>query len=94
MSFKSYSQVSDFRGEQTAHWSTHRLVVAVALQTVKKVAHPHSMSLKDTQNRIEELISKIFYIHSYMLLICSSGHSKKKKPIFNTKFTANGKCWY
>ena len=25
----------------------------------------------------EELISKISYIHSYMLLICSSGHSKK-----------------
>ena len=26
---------------------------------------------------IEELISKTSYIHSYMLLICSSGHSKK-----------------
>ena len=25
----------------------------------------------------EELISKTSYIHSYMLLICSSGHSKK-----------------
>ena len=40
----------------------------------------------------EDLISKTSYIHSYMLLICSSGHSKK--PNFNTKFTANGKCWY
>ena len=38
----------------------------------------------------EELISKISYIHSCMLLICSSCHSKK--PIFNTKFPANGKC--
>ena len=27
----------------------------------------------------EELISKTSYIHSYMLPICSSGHSKKKK---------------
>ena len=44
---------SDFRAEQTAHWSTHRLVVSVAcLRTVKKVANPHSISLKDTQNRI------------------------------------------
>ena len=34
----------------------------------------------------EELISKTSYIHSYMLLICSSDHSKN--PIFNTKFTA------
>ena len=27
--------------------------------------------------KVEELISKTAYIHSYMLLICSSGHSKK-----------------
>ena len=39
--------------EQTAHLSTHRLVVAVAcLRTVMKVANPHSISLEATQNRI------------------------------------------
>ena len=42
-----------FGAEQTVHWSTHRLVVAVAcLRTVKKVENPHSISLEDTQNRI------------------------------------------
>ena len=40
----------------------------------------------------EELISKTSYIHSYMLLICSSGHNKKAN--LNKKFTANGRCWY
>ena len=46
-------KVSDFRAEQTAHWLTHRLVVAVAcLRTVKKVANPHVISLEDIQNRI------------------------------------------
>ena len=45
-------KLSDFRAEQTAHWSTHRLVIAVAcLRTVKNVANPH-ISLEDTQNRI------------------------------------------
>ena len=29
-----------------------------------------------THTTYEELISKTSYIHSYMLLICSSGHSK------------------
>ena len=34
------------------HWSTHRLVVAVAcLRTVKKVENPHCISLEDTQNQ-------------------------------------------
>ena len=32
----------------------------------------------------EELISKTSYIHSYMLLICSSGHSKKANCQFST----------
>ena len=46
-------KVSDFRAEQTAHWSTHRLVIAEACpRTVKKVENPHSISLEDTQNRI------------------------------------------
>ena len=35
---------------------------------------------------IEKLNPKTSYIHSYMLLICSLGHSKY--PIFSTKFTA------
>ena len=35
----------------------------------------------------KELVSKTFYIYSYMLLICSSGHSKE--TISNTKFTTN-----
>ena len=42
-------KVSNFRAEQTAHWSTHRLVVAIpCLRTVKKVANPHSISLNKT----------------------------------------------
>ena len=46
-------KVSTFSAEQTAHWSTYGLVAAVAcLRTVKKVANPHSISKKDTQNRI------------------------------------------
>ena len=38
------------------------------------------LSLLSTEKRCllyEELIFKTSYIHSYMLLICSSGHSKK-----------------
>ena len=31
----------------------------------------------DSSDICEELISKTFYIRSYILLICSSGHSKK-----------------
>ena len=46
-------KVSNFSAEQTAHWSTHGLVVAVAcMRTMKKVANPRSFSLKDIQNRI------------------------------------------
>ena len=31
----------------------------------------------------EELISKISYIHSYMFLICSPGHSKNQVSTLN-----------
>ena len=45
-------KVSNFSAN-IAHWSTNLLVVAVAcLRTMKKVANSHSISLKDTQNRI------------------------------------------
>ena len=33
--------------------------------------------LKKLCSVFEEFVSKTFYIHSYMLLICSSGHSRK-----------------
>ena len=46
-------KVSDFSAKQTAHWSAHGLVIPVAcLRTVKNVANPHSISLKDIQNGI------------------------------------------
>ena len=38
-------KVSNFSSKHTAHWLTHRLVVAVVYQqTVKKVANPPIMS--------------------------------------------------
>ena len=39
--------------------------------------HGHNKRYKQVYFKYEELISKTTYIHSYMLLICSSGHSKK-----------------
>ena len=39
----------------------------------------------------EELISKTSYIHSYMCYSFAD-HVTAKEPIFNTKFTVNGKC--
>ena len=42
--------------------------------------------------KIEELISITSYIHSYMLLICSSGHSKEAN--FHHKIYFKSKCWY
>ena len=53
------------------------LICPHVLHPVKKW-NPGSAAVFDVPRRTyEELISKTSYIHCYMLLICSSGHSKK-----------------
>ena len=77
---------------EVINMTTSIYLIAMVVVASCKILKKKTGFMKSPNYTYEELISKTSYIHSYMLLICSSGHSIKAH--FQHKIYSNGQCWY